>query len=154
MRSCDLRSFSATEKSPMTMNRNEKPCDTARRVYQHGARPLLGHRARGEEYDRASSRWFARPGSKVHIWQDQIKKSTSISEMNLLRCQRPIFISTFNVRILNGKARQGEITAMFEKYRIDVTCVQEHRIHHPEETANHQDLGNGCIKLSQVQQRQ
>ena len=34
--------------------------------------------------------------------------------------------------------RQGEITAMSEKYQIDVTCIQEHRIHHSEKTEKHQ----------------
>ena len=44
-----------------------------------------------------------------------------------------------------GQARQGEITAMREKYQIDVTCIQVHRIHHPEETVKHQNLGNGWM---------
>ena len=40
--------------------------------------------------------------------------------------------------------RQGKskITAISEKYQIDITCIQEHRIHHPKETVKHQDLGN------------
>ena len=46
---------------------------------------------------------------------------------------------------MNGQASQGEITAMSEKYQIDVTCIQEHKIHHPEETVRHQDLGNGWM---------
>ena len=49
-----------------------------------------------------------------------------------------MFISAFNARTLNGKARRGEITAMSMKYQTDVICIQEHRIHHPEETVRHQ----------------
>ena len=67
------------------------------------------------------------------------------SKMNLLKRQRPMLTSTFNVRTLNEQARQGEITAMSEKYQIDVTCIQEHRIHHPEETVKHEDLDNGWM---------
>ena len=68
--------------------------------------------------------------------------------MNLLKCQRPIIISTFNVPALNGQARQGKITAMSEKYQIDVVCIQEHRIHYLEETVRHQDLGNGWMIIT------
>ena len=68
--------------------------------------------------------------------------------MNLLKYQRPMFISTFNVRTLNEQARQGEITVMSGKYQINVTCNQEHRIHHPEEKVKHHDLGNVWIIIA------
>ena len=50
-----------------------------------------------------------------------------------------------HVQTLNGQVRQGEITTMSEKYQIDVTCIQKHRIHHPEESIKNQDLGNDCM---------
>ena len=59
-----------------------------------------------------------------------------------------MFISTFNVRTLNGQTRQCEITAISEKCQSNVTCIQEHRIHHPEETVKQQDLGNGWMIIT------
>ena len=37
---------------------------------------------------------------------------------------------------------------MWEKYPTDGTCIQEHRIHRPEETARHQDPSNGWIIIT------
>ena len=70
--------------------------------------------------------------------------------MNLFKCERPMFISYFNVWLLNGHAWQwqGNITMMSENYLTDVTCIQELRIHHPEEAVRHQDLGNGWMIIT------
>ena len=107
------------------------------RTTSPGGAPVQGKK---KKYDLASPG----PGSKKKIITGSaISNPTSTSKMNLIKCRRPMFVKTFNVRTLNGQARQGEITAMSEKYQIDVTCIQEHRIHHPEETVKHQDLGNG-----------
>ena len=56
-----------------------------------------------------------------------------------------MFINTLNVRTLNGQVRQGESKVMSEKYQIDVTCIQKHRIHHPDETLRHRALGKGWM---------
>ena len=85
---------------------------------------------------------------KIITGSTKSNNSTLTSKVNLLKCQRPMLISTFSVRTLNGQARQGEITAMSEKYQIDVTCSHEHRIHHPEETVSHQALGNGWMIIT------
>ena len=37
---------------------------------------------------------------------------------------------------------------MSKKYQIDVICIQEDRIHHTEETVDHQDLGNGWMIIT------
>ena len=59
-----------------------------------------------------------------------------------------MFINTFNVPAVNGQARQDEITAMSQKYQFDVTCIQEHRIDHSEDTVKHQDLGSGWMIIT------
>ena len=40
------------------------------------------------------------------------------------------------------------MAAMSEKYQIDITCIQEHRIHHPKEMVRHQDSSNGSIIIT------
>ena len=117
----------------MTMTLNEKPCHSARLVDQKGARSPVVRRAGVE---------------KTITGSTKSNNSTSTSKMNLLKCHRPMFISTFNVRTLNGQTRQCEITAMSDKYQSDVTCIQEHRIHHPEKNGKAQDLGNGWMDIT------
>ena len=147
-------SYSATEKSPMTMKLNEKPCHTAGRMDQQGARPLVVHRARIEKY-RTGRSPVVRQARVVRIITGSTKSNNpaSTSKINLLKCQRPMFISTFNARTWNGQARQGEITAMSEKYQIDVTCNQEHRIYHTGDTVKLQDLGNGWMIITSSAQK-
>ena len=66
---------------------------------------------------------------------------------NLLKCKRNVNFSTMNVRTLNGKSKFGEITHLSEKYGIDVTCIQEHKIYHPGENMKYHNMGNGWTAL-------
>ena len=42
---------------------------------------------------------------------------------------------------------------MSEKYQIDVTCIQGHRIHHPDKTVKHKDLGNGWVIITSSEEK-
>ena len=36
-----------------------------------------------------------------------------------------------------------ELTYLSSKYNIDITCIQEHKLYHPEETIRYCNTGNG-----------
>ena len=59
------------------------------------------------------------------------------------QCKQTVNFSTFNTRTLNSKSKLGEITALSEKYAIDVTYIQEHRMYHDDINIKHHDMGKG-----------
>ena len=48
----------------------------------------------------------------------------------LVSCKQTLRVATLNVRTLNGVQRQSELVTNFNKQRIDLICIQEHRIVH------------------------
>ena len=61
----------------------------------------------------------------------------------LLKCKRNVNFSTMNVWTLNGESKFGESTHISERYGIDVTCIQEHKLYHPGENMKYHNMGNG-----------
>ena len=99
----------------MTMSTNNSTNHIARRAGKQGARLSMEHQA---EVDKHAS------GAK------------------LLKCKQNVNFSTMNVRTLNGETKFGELTHLSEKYGIDVTCIQEHKIYHPGENMKYHNMSN------------
>ena len=59
----------------------------------------------------------------------------------LLKCKRRTLFSTFNVRTLQSINQLPELTANAEKYLIDIVCIQEHRIFHPDDNLKYHNAG-------------
>ena len=68
--------------------------------------------------------------------------------MKLLRCKETKKVSTFNVNTLSGEKKKGELIAISEKFKVDVTSIQEHRIYHPDEKIQHHDMGKGWMLIT------
>ena len=75
--------------------------------------------------------------------EHQVEVDRHATGANLLKCKRNVNFSTMNVRTLNGESKFGEITQLSEKYGIDVTCIQEHKIYHPGENMKYHNMSNG-----------
>lgn len=52
----------------------------------------------------------------------------------LLKCTKPLVLSTFNVRTLNGPSQLNELVLSMSNHSIDIIALQEHRIFHPNDT--------------------
>ena len=52
-------------------------------------------------------------------------------------------IATINIRSLRNNHKLYELTYLSSKYNIDITCIQEHKLYHPEETIRYCNTGNG-----------
>ena len=76
------------------------------------------------------------------------KFATGSSQVKLLRCKETKNISTFNVNTLSGEKKKGELIAMSEMFKVDVTSIQEHRIYHPDEKIQHHDMGKGWMLIT------
>ena len=89
----------------MNRNQNNVPSRIGRRAVHQGPRPGVPIRA-------------------------PIEKSTTGSKTKLLKCKRSILISTFNVRTLSPISQIPELVASAISQKIDIICIQEHRIFH------------------------
>ena len=76
------------------------------------------------------------------------KFATGSSQVKLLRCKETKKVSTFNVNTLSGEKKKGELIAISEKFKVDVTSIQEHRIYHPDEKIQHHDMGKGWMLIT------
>ena len=74
--------------------------------------------------------------------QAEIEKSDTGSKEQLLKCKRPLLLSTFNVNTLNATTKMGELTSS-----ADIICIQEHRIYH-DESIRHQNMGKGWMLIT------
>ena len=61
----------------------------------------------------------------------------------MIGCKSITKISTFNVRTLGPIDKIGELVALAAEKRIDIVCIQEHRIFHEEIDINFKDVGKG-----------
>ena len=52
----------------------------------------------------------------------------------LLKCTKPLVLSTFNVRTLNGPSQLNELVLSMSNYSIDIIALQEHLASHPNDT--------------------
>ena len=75
--------------------------------------------------------------------EHQVEVDKHATGARLLKCKRNLNFSTMNIRTLNGESKFGELTHLSEKYGIDVTCIQEHKIYHPGENVKYHNMGNG-----------
>ena len=107
----------------VTTKRNSYRLD--RRAGQQGSRAPLRNQGSGHE-----------------------KFATGSSQVKLLRCKETKNISTFNVNTLSGGKKKGELIAMSEMFKVDVTSIQEHRIYHPDEKTQHHDMGKGWMLIT------
>ena len=60
-----------------------------------------------------------------------VDKTITSAKPNLLKSKKPFSITTLNTRTMNGPSKLGELIHVSRKYDIDITCLQEHRISHP-----------------------
>ena len=60
----------------------------------------------------------------------------------LIKCQKPVFFSTFNTRPLNKSGHLEELVACARKYNIDVIAIQDHRFYHPDSEIEYRTIGN------------
>ena len=67
----------------------------------------------------------------------QPEKSVRDPKTNLLKCKNTIIISTFNVRTLSTINQIPELIANSINLKVDVICIQEHRIFHDANERNH-----------------
>ena len=95
-----------------------------RRAGEQGVRPSVGNEAGVEKY------------------------ATSCRNGNLLKCKKTFLIATLNTRSLNNNARLGEVTALAEQYKIDIVCIQEHKIFHEDAPIAYKELGKGWILVT------
>ena len=109
----------------MTMKTNRFPYRIDHPTGQQGSRLPLG-----------------KPGEVSEKW------ATGSAKKKLLRCKKVTKVSTFNVQTLSGEKKKGELTAMSEKYQVDVTCIQEHRIYHPEDKIQHHNMEKGWMLIT------
>ena len=93
------------------------------------------------------NRLARRAGEQGARSQNQVgvEKSTTGSTKNnrLLKCKQNVRICTFNARTLNSKTKFSELIAVSEKYEIDIICVQEHRLYHPDISIKVHEMGKG-----------
>ena len=61
--------------------------------------------------------------------RDEADNHTNIRS-KLVSCKQTLRVATLNVRTLNGVQRQSELVTNFNKQRIDLIGIQEHRIVH------------------------
>ena len=58
----------------------------------------------------------------------------------LIRCKRPVIISTLNTRTLSITGRLEELVNQAKVNCIDIICIQEHNLYHPSEELNFHKL--------------
>ena len=78
-----------------------------------------------------------------HSMEHQVEVDKHATGAKLLKFKRNLNFSTMNVRMLNGESKFEELTHLSEKYGIDVTCIQEHKIYHPGENVKYHNMSNG-----------
>ena len=88
------------------------------------------------------ARHAGKQGARVSM-EHQVEVDKYAAGAKLLKCKRNVNFSTMNVPTLNGESKFGELTHLSERYGIDVTCIQEHKIYHPGENMKHCNMGNG-----------
>ncbi|XP_067045767.1 uncharacterized protein [Acropora muricata] len=66
----------------------------------------------------------------------------------LVSCKQTLRVATLNVRTLNGVQRQSELVTNFNKQRIDLIGIQEHRIVHDQPIQYQSIQGRSLITSS------
>ena len=62
---------------------------------------------------------------------------------SLLNCRLTKNIATINIESLRNNHKLYELTYLSSKYNIDITCIQEHKLYHTDETMRYCNIGNG-----------
>ena len=80
--------------------------------------------------------------------QVEVDKNATGVNPHLLKCKRLTLITTMNVRTLNGNSKFSELAHLTEKFQVDATCLQEHRIYHPDEVLKYHPFSNGSTLIT------
>lgn len=114
----------SNRKTTMTELPNNSQYYVACYMGQQGARSLMGSQVRVE------------------------KLATGlIKENQILKHKCSVNIATFNSRT-TGTTKLNKLTALSEKYKLEVTCIQEHRIYHHDDHIKYHDMGKGWKLVS------
>ena len=115
----------------MTKQKNIRPYRIARRVGEQGVHPLTNHQV---GIDKCATGENLLPQTK--------------QKESLLNCGLTKNIPTIDIRSLRNNHELYELTYLSSKYNIDITCIQEHKLYHPEETIRYCNTGNGWILVT------
>ncbi len=107
----------AIERLIMNRNQNNIPSRIGRRAVNQGPRPGVPALAPIEKL-------ATEPKTKTR----------------LLKCKRTLLVSTFNTRTLSSISQISELVASAISQKIDIICIQEHRIHHDTTPLMYHDL--------------
>ena len=110
----------------MTKQKNILPYNIARHADEQGARPPTNHQVGIEKFA---------TGEKL-LPQTKQKESS-------LNCRLTKNIATINIRPLRNNYKIYELTYVSSKYNIDIACIQEDKLYHPEETIRYCNTENG-----------
>ena len=64
---------------------------------------------------------------------------------NFVHCKISSQISTFNARTLTSESQISELTCAAIESKQDISCIQENRHYHPNDTLKHHDLGDNWL---------
>jgi exonuclease III len=64
---------------------------------------------------------------------DQVSTTNPKTQKQLLKCTKPIIISSLNTRTLNPVGRVEELSHLAMTHNIDVVCIQDHKFYHPDD---------------------
>ena len=62
------------------------------------------------------------------------------SDSRLLKCKKCVNIATLNTRTLRTINKQLELCVLAQKYNVDMSGIQEHRIVHTDEELRYENL--------------
>ena len=119
----------------MTKQKNISPCRIARRAGEQGARPSTNHQA----------------GMEKCATGENLLPQTKQKE-SLLNCRLTKNIATIKIRSLRNNHKLYELIYLSSKYKIDMTCIQKHKLYHPEETIRYCNSGNGWTLVTRNKQ--
>lgn len=87
-------------------------------------------------------------GARSSATHGVVTEKSTTSANYFIKSKRLVHLSTFNVRTLNSPSKIGELIHLSQKFMIEVTCLQEHRIYHPDEAVKYHNYGSNWTLIT------